>query len=604
MDYEKLGFKCGIEIHQELNTKKLFCQCSTALKEENKSFEVKRKLRAVAGEAGKIDIASQYEFLKDREFIYSGYFGEACLVDTDEEPPQPVNEEALDIALGVAKILKLNVPDSLCVMRKTITDGSAVSGFQRTILVAMEGKESYLPESKVKILQLNLEEDACKIEKKDGNISFYSLSRQGIPLVELGTDATIKDPQHAKEVASEIGMLLRSFNVKRGIGTIRQDVNVSIKEGARVEVKGWQDLKSLPLLVENEVSRQVALVEIKKELEKLGVKKFEKKEDDATEIFKSSTNKIITAALKDNGKIIALLLPKFGGLLKKEVCPGKTFGRELSEYAKAHGTKGMIHTDEDLAKYGLVNEFEKLKKEIHAKPDDLIIVFAEGEKIAKAASNSVYERALYCLKGIPEETRIPNHENATSSYARPLPGAHRLYPETDSPMIDASLRFKKIKIPQLLAEKIKRLNKEYNIEEHILKDLFRDGIDIEELISKYKNIDAKLLASIIIEIPKEAKKRYNVEINTIDSPQVFEKLNGSEITRDAVLEIFIELGKGNNVDYTKYKAMDEHSLEKEIKKIIAENKSAPPNAMIGIVMAKMRGKADGKRIVELVKKFS
>ncbi|MBN2423208.1 Glu-tRNA(Gln) amidotransferase subunit GatE [Candidatus Woesearchaeota archaeon] len=605
LNYKELGFKCGIEIHQELSTKKLFCECSSSLNEKNQTCEIKRKLRAVAGETGEVDEAAQYEHFRDREFIYHGYENEVCLVDTDSEPPHPVNKDAMNIALGFAKLIKLKVPDTLCVMRKTVTDGSACSGFQRTILIGMESDKSYLPKSKVKVTQLNLEEDACKIEKKQGNYVSYSLSRQGIPLLEIGTDATIKNPQHAKETALEIGTILRSFNVKRGIGTIRQDVNVSIKGGARIEVKGWQDLKTLTKLIENEVLRQFNLIEIKKELEKRGLKKFSKTSREITGIFKKTKNQIISKIIKNKGKVYALLLPNFSGLLKKEVCHGKTFGRELSEYAKAYGTKGMIHTDEDIKKYQLEKEFDNLKKELKAKKNDLILIIAENEKIAEKAIDAVYERALYCLKGIPEETRIPNHENATSSYARPLPGSHRMYPETDVPMVPITKELlKRVDIPELLTDKIGRLKNEFKVDEHIVKELMKKGIDINVFVKKYKNIDSKIIASSIIEIPKEIKKRYNLEIDILDYvDEVFEKLNNKEISKDAVLEILVELAKGNKVDYSKYKVMDEKELEKEINKIIDSNKGAPLNAMIGIVMKELRGKAPGKKIVEIVRKL-
>ncbi len=604
MDYKALGFKCGIEIHQELNTRKLFCNCSSALSEKRLVSEVRRKLRAVAGETGIVDLAAQYEFFRDRVFVYHGYEGEFCLVDTDSEPPHPVDPDAMDIALGVAKLLKLNVPDQICVMRKTITDGSAVSGFQRTMLVGTESHDSFLPETGVKVFQLNLEEDACKIEKKEGDITFYSLSRQGIPLVEIGTDATVRDPEHAKEVALEIGTILRSFDVRRGIGTIRQDVNVSIAEGSRVEVKGWQDLRTLPKLVENEVMRQVSLVEIKKELHARGLAQFSMVSIEATDIFKASGNRIIQSSLKSGGHVIALLLPKFAGLLKKELCPGKTFGKELSEYAKAQGTKGMIHTDEDLSRYGLEEEFKALRHKLGASEEDLIIVIAEHEPIASKAVKAVYERALFALEGVPEETRIPNHQDATSSYARPLPGAHRLYPETDTPMIDAASLLPHVKVPELLQDRIARISKTYSLDSQQVRESIREGIDIDSFVKRFPNVEPRVLLSLLVETPKEIKKRYGVAVDPCEHEDVFYKLDRGEITRDAVLEILSELGQGRPVDYSKYSQMDDAALESEIRKIIGENKAAPPNAMVGIVMGKMRGKADGRKIVEMVRKLA
>ncbi len=606
LDYKNLGFKAGIEIHQELDTNKLFCNCSSSMNEENLISTVQRKLRAVAGETGEVDLASAYEQIRDREFVYHGYENESCLVDLDEEPPRPLDKEAFKIALGVAKLFKLEVPDSICIMRKTVTDGSSVAGFQRTILVGIENKNSFIETNlgKVKIIQLNLEEDACKIEGKKGNKVFYSLSRQGIPLLEIGTDASIKNPKHVKEVAEKIGTLLRSFKVKRGLGTIRQDVNVSIKGGARIEVKGWQDLNKLPELVENEVLRQISLLKIKKELKKRKLKKFSKKTKDVTNIFTKTKSKIISKIIKNGGKVYGLLLPNFSGLLKKEICPGKTFGKELADYAVAYGTKGMIHTDEDLKKYKLENEFDCLKREFKAEKNDLILIVAEGKETVERAINSVYDRSIYALKGVPEETRVPNHHDATSSYARPLPGAHRLYPETDIPNIDVTKTLlNSIKIPELITDKINRLSKRHDISKSLAKELIDSNLNFEEYIKKYKKISSDFIARTIIESPKEIRKRYGREINIEEYIEdIFEKLNKKKISKDAVFEILIELSHGKKVDYSEYELMSDKVLEKEIKKIIDKNKNLPLNAIVGKVMGKLRGKAEGKKIVDIVKK--
>ncbi len=605
LDYNKLGFKAGIEIHQELNTNKLFCNCSSDMREKNLVSKTKRKIRSMAGETGEVDAASAYEQFRDRNFIYHSYENESCLVEQDSEPPHPVDSNAFNIALGVAKLFKLIIPDTICVMRKTVTDGSAVSGFQRTMLIGIESKDSVLktPTGNVKIELLNLEEDACKIIKKEKSQVHYSLSRLGIPLLEIGTDPSIKNPEHVVEVAKEIGTLLRSFNVKRGIGTIRQDVNVSIKDGARIEVKGWQDLRKLKQLVENEVLRQYNLVQIKKELEKRKLKKFSKKSKDVTNIFKKSKSKIISDLIKNKGKVYALLLPHFSELLKKDLCPGKTFGKELSEYAKAYGTKGMIHTDEDLKIYKLENEFEKLKTLFNAKKDDLILIVAEKNEIAEKAINAVYERALYCLKDVPEETRIPNHHDATSSYARPLPGAHRLYPETDIPNISVTKKMlNSIKLPELVSEKVIRYAKKYKINENLAKELVNLNLDVELYTKKY-NLEPKFIVTTLIETPKEIKKRYNKEIKIqkyVD--KLFDKVSKKEINKDAVFEILVEKAHNRKVDYSKYNSMSDSDLEKEIKKIISKNKDLPVNAIIGKVMAKLRGKAPGKKIVDLIKK--
>ena len=246
--------KCGIEIHQQLDTHKLFCDCPSLLRNDEPKFEIMRKLHAVAGESGEVDAAAKHEASLDREFIYQGY-DTTCLVELDEEPPHLINQEALKIALQIALFLNCEIVPVTQIMRKTVVDGSNTSGFQRTLLIARNGyiETEY---GRVRISGINLEEDAARIvEKKEGK-AVYRLDRLGIPLIEIGTEPDITSPEQAKEVALFIGDVLRSCKVKRGIGTIRQDVNVSIENHPRVEIKGFQDVKMFVPVIENEVIRQ------------------------------------------------------------------------------------------------------------------------------------------------------------------------------------------------------------------------------------------------------------------------------------------------------------------------------------------------------------
>lgn len=267
MDYQKLKFKAGLEIHQQLETNKLFCSCPSILRDGVPGIIIKRKLRSSEGESGEKDVAAEYETSKDKEFIYEGYKDTTCSVELDEEPPHDMNEDALEIVLQVCKLLKCKLVDEIQVMRKVVVDGSNTSGFQRTALIGYGG---YLETSKgkVRIASVAVEEDAARRIKEDKNFVVFRLDRLGIPLIEIATDPDIKDPEHCKETAEKLGMILRSTaKVKRGLGTIRQDVNISIKNGNRVEIKGFQDLKSMIKIIENEVKRQQR-ENVKKEVRK------------------------------------------------------------------------------------------------------------------------------------------------------------------------------------------------------------------------------------------------------------------------------------------------------------------------------------------------
>ena len=265
IDYKKLKFKSGLEIHQQLDTSKLFCNCPSLLRSEEPDFVIKRKLHAVAGEAGSVDVAAEYQAALDKEFVYQGY-DTTCLVELDEEPPHEINKDSLKIAIQIALLMNMKIIPLTQIMRKTVIDGSNTSGFQRTVLIARGG---YLETEfgKVGIEYVYLEEDAARIVERTDKKEIYKLDRLGIPLVEIVTAPDIKNPKQAKAVALQIGNLLRSCEVKRGIGTIRQDVNVSIRNENRVEIKGMQDMNIFEKVIEGEVLRQKKLSDSGKKTE-------------------------------------------------------------------------------------------------------------------------------------------------------------------------------------------------------------------------------------------------------------------------------------------------------------------------------------------------
>ncbi|HLC63040.1 MAG TPA: Glu-tRNA(Gln) amidotransferase subunit GatE [Candidatus Nanoarchaeia archaeon] len=269
-DHSQLNLKIGLEIHQQIEGNKLFCKCpGITNKQEQPDFLIKRKLRATAGELGSIDIAAKYEQEKAKLFIYEAYKDCNCLVELDEEPPHEINQHALQTALEISLLLKAAIIDEVQVMRKIVVDGSNVSGFQRTALIAINGS---LETTKgiVKIPTICLEEEAAKKIKESESAITYRLDRLGIPLIEIATSPDIKSPEHAKEVASKLGMILRSTEkVKRGLGTIRQDVNLSIKNYPRIELKGFQDLRSIPKTIEKEIERQLKQAPKEKEVRKV-----------------------------------------------------------------------------------------------------------------------------------------------------------------------------------------------------------------------------------------------------------------------------------------------------------------------------------------------
>ncbi|QQG40301.1 MAG: Glu-tRNA(Gln) amidotransferase subunit GatE [Candidatus Aenigmatarchaeota archaeon] len=602
-DYEKLGLKVGIEIHQRLRTRKLFCDCTPTNGEP--LANIHRKLRASAGELGMIDPAALYEQMRGREFNYSTYKDASCLVEMDEEPPHAVNADALRAALQVAKMLACEIPDELHVMRKTVVDGSNTSGFQRTMVVGLGGslKTSF---GDVRIEGLSLEEESSQILERTERGVKYGLDRLGIPLVEIGTAPDAHTPAQAKEVAEALGMLLRSTGlVQRGIGTIRQDVNVSIRGGARVEIKGFQDLSMLDALVRNEAERQYSLLGMAEDLRNRAASASSAK--DVTRVFSATQNRIISQAVANNKRVYAFVLKGFGGLLKRKISWDRTFGRELASYAMVQGVKGMIHTDEDMEGYGLTREFGALRNELGASEKDAICIIAEDDETAKRACAAVIERALFALSGVPEETRAPNAD-ATSSYARPLPGGARLYPETDVPPIVVDRKaLKAMEMPESLDAKQKRLVK-MGVPEQAARELVRsEMISIFEEAGKINaKRAAELLTSTITSLRREG-----VRVDRIASADMVKLLRELEgIPKEAVLDGLKALAEGKPyATAMKTARMSAQELADAVDEVIRTDielvnreGEAAFKKLMGPLMDRVRGRVPGEAAAEALKR--
>ncbi|MBW2972001.1 Glu-tRNA(Gln) amidotransferase subunit GatE [Candidatus Woesearchaeota archaeon] len=612
LDYSKIGLKCGIEIHQMLDTHKLFCECPSVLRDDPPDITVRRQLRAVAGETGEIDIAARHEMEKGTYFIYESYSDTTCLVELDEEPPHPMNEEALRTVLQICKMLNAHIVDEVQVMRKTVVNGSNTSGFQRTSLVATDGWMD-VDGKKVGVPTISIEEDAAKdIDKgtdKDGRrFVVFRLDRLGIPLIEIGTDPDITTPEMCKATAEKIGMILRSTGkVARGLGTIRQDVNISVTGGARIEIKGAQDLKMLPTLVEYEARRQLALIGVMDELHKRAVMVDKTKSKDITHILKGTACGFVNKAIAGGAVALGFTLPGFSGLLGKETEPGKRLGTELSEYAKVKtGIGGIIHSDEDMAKYKFSSkELDGIKKELTPGVMEAFVIIVAEKETASAAMKHVLDRAKQCMHGVPGEVRKANPDG-TTSYLRPMPGAARMYPETDIPPIRPDVSG--IEIPELLTEKKARFKEKHKLAEDLARDLSKSGKHdlFEEFAEKYPNVKPAFIAETMISLPKNLKRKYDVDTSRLkdsDFDRIFSLLDAGKLTKDPVEQILAALCKGEKVDYAKYAPLTEAELEKEIKEILKESKGIEFNIIVGKVMGTLKGRAEGKKIMEMLNKL-
>lgn len=625
LDYQKLGLKVGIEIHQQLDTNKLFCNCPPTPRDDAPHFTIRRELRASKGETDEIDVAALHETKKQNYVLYEGYYDTTCLVELDEEPPHDLNREALGIVLQVSKMLNAHFIDEIQVMRKMVVDGSNTSGFQRTALVATDGFVE-VDKKRIGIQTVAVEEEAAKIIEKTEEYSKYRLDRLGIPLIEIATDPDMHNPEEAKVVAEKIGMILRSTGkVKRGLGTIRQDVNVSIKEGTRIEIKGAQDLKMIPLLIENEARRQLNLLSIRDELKKRG---FERIDDSAKNTNNPNTIiiKDITSTLKntevaflkkgiDEGKkILAMRLDKFAGLIKKEDVKNQRLGFEFGTFAKQLALGGVIHSDEDLAKYKFSQkEIEEIKKilDVNEKENDAFIMcIGQEQRIKTLFSHYIIPRANLAIENmpIPKEVRAANPDG-TTTFMRPMPGGARMYPETDVSPISPDTR--NIKAVELITDKKERIER-HGLSNDLANFIAKSGRadEFEEYVSLFKNLKPAFIAEIMIPKMLEIKRKHNATTEKIEKEQLkelFASLNEAKIAKASVELIIIELAKGKEVKAiikeNNLGLLSEKELEYEVKRIIAANKGIEEKFLVGKLMGELKSKAESEKIIEMMKRL-
>ena len=614
MDYATIGFHLGIDLHHRFQREhKLFCPCKTELVDDDFDEIVQRKLRPTQSELGEIDRAALQESLRGMNFKYENFAKHTCLVENDDEPPHSLNEEALDICITIACLMNMHVVDEFHTMRKQVIDGSNTGGFQRTGMVATDG---YLetPYGKVVIESLGLEEDAARrIETKDGFTEFR-LDRLGIPLAEVTTDPSMHHPDQVREVAYMLGQILRSTNVKRGLGTIRQDLNISIAEGARVEIKGVQDLDLMADIVNREIQRQLALIDIKKQLKERNAEVLDEIHD-LDELFEDTESKI----LKSAETIKAVVLKGYDGLIGVEVQPGRRFGTEIASYAKKRGVSGIFHSDE-LPAYGITQEeVDKVADYLNIGEEDAFIIVAHDEDIAVSALEEVKRRAALGLDGVVEETRKAL-EDGNTEYMRPLPTANRMYLETDIPLFKiTSDRVEPIanSLPELPDVKQARIIEEYSLSEDLAAQLVRrQEADMFEAILADVDVDSTPVASLLAYDLREIKREgHDINVLTLDHFKgIFTLLAEGKIAKDSVRKLAVETIKAPESEVAEIAEknnltmLSEEDVVKIISEIVAKNegmvKERQMGAMgplMGICMKQLKGKADGGMVNKTVR---
>ncbi len=624
IDYSVVGLKVGLEIHQQLATKgKLFCSCPPELFKEEPEILFLRRLRPTQSELGQIDPAAFFEFQKGILTLYEANCKTACLVEMDEEPPHPLNVEAVEVVLTASLMMNAKPVDEVHVMRKTVIDGSNTTGFQRTCIIALDGWIK-VDEKIIPIQAASLEEDAARKTgtESDGKIIRYRIDRLGIPLIEVTTAPVIYSPQEAQKVARAIGQILRDTGkVMRGLGTIRQDLNVSIPNGALVEIKGVQELDLIAKVVEYEVQRQLGLLAVRDELKATGVKPDDVTEDiqDVTSIFVSTKSKVIRKAVDKKQRVKALVLSRLDGFLKRELMPDFRVGTEMSDRAKFWGrVGGIFHTDE-LPNYGITTEeVQALRKATRAKTEDAVVFVADTEENALDALKAVAERTRELLSGVPAETRTAK-EDGTTRYMRPRPGAARMYPETDIPpslITDQLVERVHCCLPESAEKKLQRLMKQYKLNEKLARQIAdSEYCQLFETTAKESHVSPTVVAAFLTESLK-ALKRDGIRVENVPDEQIkqiFKSVGRGELAKEAMTDVFTWLSKNEGKDVqTAMKAVGAKMLSNDelndiIDRMVAQNKAQIKRLgkgafglIMGAVMKEARGKANPENVVALV----
>ncbi len=492
--YDTIGFMSGLEVHQQLLTRqKLFCRCPAGKYNDNTLFdaEVIRHMRPTLSELGEYDGTALMEFKTRKTIIYRIKNQTTCTYEVDDTPPFPVNREALDIAIEISLLSKLNIVGEVHITRKQYLDGSIPTGFQRTAIIGVEG-EIPLRNKKIRLIQLSLEEDSCREISDIGHVRTYKTDRLGMPLIETVTYPDMVNPDEVKEACDYIRFASRSTGkVRTGIGAGRQDVNVSCRGGVRVEIKGVAHTRWIPELTHIECFRQWALLKIREELLKRlpDTSKWNiHSEPLHFHSFKFKHPPIVSAKGKKH-KLIAVNLPEFKSLLSFFTQPGKMFADEFSDRLKVIACieKPNMTCSESFDSEIAEKDWESIREILKSGENDAQIVFWGPEEDVATALDVINERCRMAFAGVPNETR-KSFENGTTIFERVLPGADRMYPDTDSPPIpleDSHIDNLSKNLPQETIERFRKMM-EWNIPEDTFTYIFKKNLypEVERIINE------------------------------------------------------------------------------------------------------------------------
>ncbi len=607
------GVKVGLEIHQQLATnKKLFCNCQP-IESDEYSIKFQRRLRASKSELGELDPAALFESAKSKTILYFANPQSSCLVEQDEEPPHELDADAKETALIIASALGSRIFREIFPMRKTVIDGSNTTGFQRTMLVS-QGGHYEVGDKKIGIQSICLEEDAAKILGDEGSARKYGLERLGVPLVEIATEPFEAEPGQIKDIALALGRILRSTRrVKRGLGSIRQDINVSIMGGAVIEVKGVQQLDQLEKVVEYEARRQHGLLKISEEIRGRGWLHSSEDRIEITGAMGSCRSRIVQDAIRKRHRIFGIVFKNLGGVFGFMPHEGIRLGREVAEMVRFFGIGGVFHSDE-LPNYGVEEaDVEDIRKNTKASENDAFLILAAPAERMHTIIDQIIQRVEHIREhAIPADTRLATPAGETK-FLRPRPGAARMYPETDIPPViisEQDLLNARRNIPKSWDQTIKEIQDRYQLNAQLTEQIFDSeymGI-FEKICGASKsspNFVASTLCSTVTNLERSGLDKTRLSGKAMI--RVFELLDGEKISKESVEMILEGIMSGRDSDQVIREASDmslsDEKLDSTLEQIIDENRSIVEKQgeralgpLMGIAMKTLRGKTSGEKI--------
>jgi len=616
-DYAAIGLRAGLEIHQQLLTeKKLFCRCRAGHYSPKFDAQILRHMRPTLSELGEYDGTALMEFKTKKDIIYQINHETLCTYEMDDTPPFEINQQALDNALEVAMLLNYNLVGEIHIARKQYLDGSIPTGFQRTTIVGVDGWIPY-KDRKIGLIQLGLEEDACREVSDIGHERVFLTDRLGMPLIETVTWPDLRTPQEAAEVANLLRWLVRSTGkVRTGIGAGRQDVNVSITGGTRIEIKGVYRIPLIPNLIYNEALRQYSLLQIREELRRRGItdKTFGAGSADVTRLLGRTTWDPIRQALDRGEEVHCVKLKGFSGILSHPTQTGKVFSKEISDRVRVIACLTRlpnILTSESTEE--TIDSFagKRIRKAVRADSRDALILVWGNPTDVKTAVQEIVIRAKEATQGIPSETRQALADG-TNGFERILPGPNRMYPDTDLPPIEITeeriCRLKAL-VPEPLwtrKEKYKRLN----IPEHLIDSIaVSPGAGFFESLIRETGVPPVQIARFLFEKTREWK-RARLPVDRLDEtfwrkffteaekhPAFLE--NGSAVAEARMKTGTRPVGRirtaGPKSDFSKTVEAAFRGPMPVLKKDESKH-----GYLMGIIMEKLRGKVEGKEISRMV----